>query len=181
VHENLKELRFLLFFSPREVALAETPSADFDFQSKLKEFDKEHEEGDDEAGDVPQPINTNVATSYEKDDFFDSISCDAIDRQAGIDNRLRGSTERSLNTETFGAVALNSQRRRRRFVRGGGGGTGGGGREGNRNDEGERTNSGGGRGAGGRGRGRGRGGRGRGRGRSGDGRGGASKENRQPS
>jgi protein LSM14 len=164
--------------------LAETPSDDFDFQSKLKEFDKGHEEGDEEAGDVPQPpINADAAASisYEKDDFFDSISCDAIDRQAGIDNRLRGSAERNLNTETFGAVALNSQRRRRRYVRGGGGG-GGGGREGNLNNEGERTNSGGGRGGGGRGRGRGRGrgGRGRGRGRSGGGRGGASKENRQP-
>lgn len=138
----------------KDGALVETPSDDFDFQSKLKEFDKEHEEPDDEAGDTPQPLNTNVTgTNYEKDDFFDSISCDAIDRQAGIDNRLRGSVERSLNTETFGAVALNSTRNRRKRYSGRGGGRDGGGRQ-----------NGGGRG-GGRGRGRGRGGRGRGRGR----------------
>ena len=145
------------------IALAETPSEEFDSQSKLKEFDKEHEEGDDEAGDTPQPLTSNGATStsYDKDDFFDSISCDAIDRQAGIDNRLRGSVERNLNTETFGAVALNSQRRRRR---------GGGGREGGR------TGS---RGGGGRGRGRGRGGGGRGGRGRGRGRGGGQ-ENRQP-
>jgi len=123
-------------------AAVETPSEEFDFQSKLKEFDKEHEEEDDEAGDTPQPLTTTngaTSTSYDKDDFFDSISCDVTDRQAGVDNRLRGSAERNLNTETFGAVALNSQRRRRRY-----GGRGGDGRDGNRN--------GGGRGRGGGGR-----------------------------
>mmetsp|Transcript_33094 Transcript_33094/g.54657 ORF Transcript_33094/g.54657 Transcript_33094/m.54657 type:complete len:332 (-) Transcript_33094:269-1264(-) len=100
---------------------------DFDFETGLANFEKEDEEG--------------PAASYEKDDFFDSISCDTIDRQLGRDNRLRGSTERTLNTETFGAVALNSNRRYNRRGRGGG--------------------------RGGRGRGRGRGGgRGRGRGRS---------------
>ena len=117
----------------------EMNNEDFDFQSKLDEFNKEEEDEEDDAGDSP-----DVGGSYEKDDFFDSISCDALDRQSGVDNRLRGAQERSLNTETFGAVALNSQRRRRR-----GGGRGHGGRGGR-----------------GRGRGRGRGGRGRGRGRS---------------
>jgi hypothetical protein len=77
---------------------------------------------------------------YDKDDFFDSISCDALDKQNGIDNRLRGKVERNLNTETFGAFALNSQRRHR------GRGSG-------------RGNYGRGRGGRGRGRGRGRGGR----------------------
>jgi len=142
----------------KDGALVETPADDFDFQSNLKEFDKEHEKPDDEAGDTPQPLNINVGvagTNYEKDDFFDSISCDAIDRQAGIDNRLRGSVERSLNTETFGAVALNSTRNRRRRYGGRGGGR----------DGGSGRHNGGGRGGGGRGRGRGRGGRGRGRGR----------------
>jgi protein LSM14 len=126
----------------------ETPDEEFDFQSKLEEFEKEGDENDDdyddEAGDSP-----DGHAAYEKDDFFDSISCDAIDREKGRDNRLRGANERNLNTETFGAVALNSQRRRR----GRGGGRG----------EGRGEGRGGGRG---RGRGRGRGGRGgRGRGR----------------
>lgn len=105
-----------------------TPEADFDFQSNLEHFQKEDEE-EDEAGDAPE-----LATAYDKDDFFDSISNDVGDREAGVDYRLRGSKERNLNTETFGAVALDSQRRRR----GGRGGRGGRGR---------------GRGGGGRGRG----------------------------
>eukprot|EP00980_Cylindrotheca_fusiformis_P027854 scaffold22560_cov135-Cylindrotheca_fusiformis.AAC.65 len=112
----------------------ETPQEEFDFQSKLAEFTKEDSDDneEDDAGDAH-----DAPKSYEKDDFFDSISCDALDKQQGLDKRLRGAEERNLNTETFGAVALNSQRRRRR---------------------------GGGRGGRGRGRG-GRGGRGRGRGR----------------
>lgn len=113
-----------------------TPQEEFDFQSKLAEFTKDEPEDanpDDDAGDTTEPPK-----SYDKDDFFDTISCDALDKQQGVDNRLRGAKERNLNTETFGAVALNTQRRRRR-----GGGRGG---------------------RGGRGRG-GRGGRGRGRGR----------------
>jgi protein LSM14 len=128
----------------------ETPEEEFDFQSKLAEFTKEGDDDNDnddeeDAGDTPNEAPaTAPATAYEKDDFFDSISCDALDRQAGIDNRLRGATERSLNTETFGAVALNSQRRRRR-----GGGRGGRGRGG-------RGRSGRGRGRGGRGRNNGR-------------------------
>lgn len=134
----------------------ENPEGEFDFQAKLEEFDKgvddepkasKNEEDNDEAGDEvvhPQHNNDNATSHYEKDDFFDSISCDALDKKSGIDNRLRGKQERSLNTETFGATALNSQRRRR----GRGGGRGG------------YNGRGGGRG---RGRGRGRGGRGRNR------------------
>lgn len=129
----------------------ESPDGEFDFQAKLDEFEKDpdasnEEDDDDEAGDEVAGDSNNY---YEKDDFFDSISCDALDKQHGIDNRLRGKQERNLNTETFGAVALNSQRRRR--GRGGGRGGFGGGR--------------GDGGGGGRGRGRGRGGRGRGPGR----------------
>jgi len=132
----------------------ETPQEEFDFQSKLEEFEKEPDD-EDEAGDL-----TEGHSAYDKDDFFDSISCDALDREKGIDNRLRGAQERHLNTETFGAVALNSQRRRR--GRGGrsDGGLSANGRGGGRG--GGRANGRGGRGRG-RGRGGGRGGRGRGR------------------
>lgn len=105
----------------------ETPQGDFDIQSNLANFEKEDEESSDEE----QP---HESTSYAKDDFFDSISCDAIDKRDGIDNRLRGSAERSLNTETFGAASLNSQRRRRYGGRGGRGrGRGGRGRGGRGN------------------------------------------------
>ena len=54
---------------------------------------------------------TETKIAYSKNDFFDSISCDAIDKRSGIDHRLRGHQERKLNTETFGAVALNTRSR----------------------------------------------------------------------
>ena len=135
---------------------APTPQDDFDFESMTK-FEDNDDVGDDDDG-----------AAYAKDDFFDSISCDAIDKQNGVDNRLRGATERTLNTETFGAVALNSQRRRRNNRSAGGRGDGrgaGGRREGRGDGAGGRGE--GGRG-GGRGRGRGRGGRGGGRRSTGD-------------
>lgn len=86
---------------------------------------------------------SSSAAPYEKDNFFDSISCDALDRQNGIDYRLRGAQERNLNTETFGAVALNSQRR-------GGRGRGGRGRGNGNNQNNNNNNDGEGRGGGGR-------------------------------
>lgn len=121
-----------------------TPKDDFDFQSNLDEFKKNSDDDEEnEAGDDPDQ------SAYEKNDFFDTISCDQSDRLQGVDNRLRGANERKMNTETFGAVALNTQRRRRYY----------------------NNNS----GRGGRGRGRGGSGRGsyrgRGRGRGGSGRG----------
>jgi protein LSM14 len=121
-----------------------TPQEDFDFQSSLEKFKEQSDDNDEPYAE----------TAYEKDDFFDSISCDALDKQSGMDNRLKGAEERRLNTETFGAVALNTQSRRRGGV-GGRGGRGRGGREGRGSNTGRGR---GGRGfrAGGRGRGRGR-------------------------
>ena len=154
------QLLFVLCIFNSQGPGPEKPEGEFDIQAKLEEFDKggddaqkdvNNEEDNDEGGDeiaYPQHNDSGVSSHYDKDDFFDSISCDALDKKSGIDNRLRGKEERSLNTETFGATALNTQRRRR--GRGGGrGGYNGRGRGGYR-----------GRG-GGRGRGRGRGGRGR--------------------
>lgn len=104
---------------------------DFDFQSSLEEFRKENNVDEvNKEGKSNSPEGDDVAvggTAYEKDDFFDSISNDASDRANGIDNRLRGREERNLNTETFGAVALNhSDNYRRRGGRGGGRGRSGG-------------------------------------------------------
>jgi protein LSM14 len=116
------------------------PRDDFDFQSNLEQFKKEDEEADEAADTLDRG-----PSAYAKDDFFDSISCDAIDKQSGVNNRLRGAEERSLNTETFGAVALDNSQRRRRG-RGYGGGRGGRGRgRGGRGDRGRgRSNSSGG-------------------------------------
>jgi len=85
--------------------------ADFDFTTATLEEDEE----------VVEKVQ-----AYAKDDFFDSISCEALDKQAGSHTRLRGSAERKLNTEAFGAVALNQRRGGR--GRGGRGGRGRGGR-----------------------------------------------------
>ena len=79
----------------------------------------------------PQVSSSKVVSHpskvYNKDDFFDSISCDVLDRQKGIDTHLRGSQERSLNTETFGAVSLSHSLNRSSGSGAGGGGRGRGG------------------------------------------------------
>lgn len=99
---------------------------DFDFESSAAEFDEVKSSTSSKDGDQEQ----SITTAYTKDNFFDSISCDAIDKRDGVDNRLRGAAERNLNTETFGAVSLgNGRRGGRRHRRGGGnGGRGNGGR-----------------------------------------------------
>lgn len=109
----------------------ETPASDFDFESNLAEFDKAKiSEGDFDEKEVlngKEDEQEEGSNAYTKDDFFDSISCDALDKRDGIDNRLRGAAERSLNTETFGAVSLgNGRRGGRRNRRGRGGGRGSG-------------------------------------------------------
>jgi protein LSM14 len=164
---------------------------DFDFQSNLEQLKKEEENGDDEAGDATgldasASGSAKAGSCYEKDSFFDTISCDALDKEQGVDNRLRGTAERQLNTETFGAVALNASGPGGYYRRGGGrsggrsGGRGGGrsgvGRGGNSNNNPTGRGRGDGRTSGqfstGRGDGSGRTSRGRsgGRGRRGGGR-----------
>ena len=98
--------------------------SDFDFDQGLSVFNKSEElaklaEENDKAG----------ATKYVKDDFFDSLSCDVLDRQEGRKTRVTAQEERTQNLNTFGAVALqNNYRRHGRGGRGRGGrGRGGGG------------------------------------------------------
>ena len=108
---------------------------DFDFNANLSVFNKT-----EELAKVADENERSGTTKYVKDDFFDSLSCDVLDRQEGRKTRVTASEERTQNLDTFGAVAL--QNNYRRYGRGRGG-----------------------RGRGGRGDGRGgRGGRGRGRG-----------------
>ena len=80
---------------------------DFDFESNLEKFENTKISADDEDEDDTQEDNV-----YSAGDFFDSISCDAIDKANGIDNRLRGADERNLNLDTFGATSLGHNRRR---------------------------------------------------------------------
>ena len=121
-----------------------TVDGEFDFESNLDKFDKDGDNTPDDGG------IDDGNDAYSKDDFFDTISCEATDRMNGVNNHLRGAAERSLNLDTFGAVSLGNQYGRGRGRggggRGGGGGYMGGGRGGYMG------------GRGGRGRGRGRGG-----------------------
>lgn len=121
-----------------------TVDGEFDFESNLDKFDKDGDNTADDGG------GDDGNDAYSKDDFFDTISCEATDRMNGVNNHLRGAAERNLNLDTFGAVSLGNQYGRGRGRGGGGRGGGymGGGRGGYM----------GGRGGGGRGRGRGRGG-----------------------
>jgi protein LSM14 len=100
---------------------------DFDFEQAATaaaiDNDTEDHDGSSNNDGVDHPTE-NSKVAYSKDDFFDSISCDAIDKQSGVDRRLRGQQERKLNTETFGAVALNNNSNRYYNNRSRGGGSG---------------------------------------------------------
>ncbi|KAK1941529.1 Protein LSM14 B [Phytophthora citrophthora] len=110
-------------------------SGEFNFAEGLSDFDKQQEFS------KLEETKKEPTGSYQKSSFFDTISCDALDRLEGQRSRMSGAEERKLNTETFGAVGLNN----RRNFRGRGRGRRGGYRNGNWN--------------GGRGNGGGRGGR----------------------
>lgn len=122
-------------------AKSEEAQGEFDFEAGLSSFNKEEV--------AKSETTVKVETKYVKDDFFDSLSCEILDRAEGRQTRMNSRDERALNQDTFGAIALQGPSYRRGGYRGGG------------------------RGGGGRGRG-GRGYRGRGGGRGGNSGGGAA-------
>lgn len=73
------------------------PTTEFDFQESLTKFDKEK---------IAQDLSGKkgfVKTSeevYQKDDFFDSLSCEALDKQQG--GRSKYERRRQPNSATFG-------------------------------------------------------------------------------
>jgi len=119
----------------------------FDFEAGLNIFKKEEVllkvATEDGAHEVVKEAK------YKKDDFFDMLSTDRQSREEGQQARMTGAQERSLNQDTFGAIALQGGGgyRRNNYSRGGG-------------NNGYNNNNNNGGGYGGRGRGRGRGGRG---------------------
>lgn len=126
---------------------ADDDEGDFDFESSNAAFDKEKFVEDADAGDagLAEEVAAKLTIrKYDKDSFFDELSCDALDGK----HRLRAAEERQLNTETFGETGVYHHRYHYR-----GGGRGGRGR-GGRGGYGGRGYRGGGRG--------GRGSRGRG-------------------
>ncbi|KAG7397778.1 Protein LSM14 A [Phytophthora boehmeriae] len=121
-------------------------SGEFNFAEGLNDFDKQQE-----FSKLEENTKKESKGSYQKSSFFDTISCDALDRLEGQRSRMSGAEERKLNTETFGAVGLNN-RRNFRGGRGRGGRRSGGYRSNNWNGGRGNESWNGGRGNGGRGR-----------------------------
>lgn len=103
------------------------PQEDFDFDEGLKKFNKE-----DIAKEAGDKKVAETAVNYKKDDFFDSMSCEAlekmnIDHQARReDYRTRIADQRKVDAETFGGLGsvrygYGRGRGRGRGGRGGGG------------------------------------------------------------
>ena len=100
-------------------------TTDFDFVSALDNFNKEEVIASLEVEQTA--IVKPMSTCYKKDDFFDNISCEQLDREEGRKTRLTPSDERLLNQDTFGAASVGNFRRpyrgggRNSYSRGGGG------------------------------------------------------------
>lgn len=76
------------------------PNEEFDFQQSLTKFDK-----DKIAAEAKKQILSSDEV-YNKDDFFDSLSCEALERQnnANADRRSNGARAKQRRTDvaTFG-------------------------------------------------------------------------------
>ncbi|CAL8070056.1 unnamed protein product [Orchesella dallaii] len=62
------------------------------------EVENASEDGEEEVGNK----ENDTKTFYQKDNFFDSISCEALERKAGKREKPDWRAERKLNAETFG-------------------------------------------------------------------------------
>jgi len=69
------------------------PAEDFDFNANLQKFDKEKLLSGAEAAAPKLEV-------YEKDDFFDSMSCEALERLALADQEVRTHPHTSLSNTT---------------------------------------------------------------------------------
>ena len=74
------------------------PNEEFDFQQSLTKFDK-----DKIAEEARKQIPSREEV-YNKDDFFDSLSCEALERQNNADRRTNGmrAKQRRTDVATFG-------------------------------------------------------------------------------
>ena len=80
---------------------------DFDFNAANTVFNKQEVLAKvAEEATVPAKVQ-----AYKKDDFFDCLSNEQKDREEGRKTRLTAGEERNLNQDTFGAVALQPNRR----------------------------------------------------------------------
>eukprot|EP00339_Tiarina_fusa_P013803 CAMPEP_0117075032 /NCGR_PEP_ID=MMETSP0472-20121206/52893_1 /TAXON_ID=693140 ORGANISM="Tiarina fusus, Strain LIS" /NCGR_SAMPLE_ID=MMETSP0472 /ASSEMBLY_ACC=CAM_ASM_000603 /LENGTH=437 /DNA_ID=CAMNT_0004800357 /DNA_START=15 /DNA_END=1328 /DNA_ORIENTATION=+ len=103
----------------KEKTTPESFAEDFDFESSLAKFDKEKfvaeiSDKDFDAEEFDEPV------AYQKASFFDTISCEATDRDAErTDYRTSQKQQRKLDTETFGESGRSNRGRGRRNNRGG--------------------------------------------------------------
>eukprot|EP00982_Pelagococcus_subviridis_P016408 31476-Pelagococcus_subviridis.AAC.25 len=99
------------------------PTEDFDFVGAFAKFRKEAE---------AMRLQQEAAPTYVKDDFFDSMSCEALERQqqaTQTGGRSRFAEMRRLDMDTFGAAGGQNHNQNR----GGRGGQNNGGRGGQNN------------------------------------------------
>jgi len=99
------------------VAPLAIPTTEFDFQESLTKFDKEKIAADLSGKKGFVKSGDDV---YKKDDFFDSLSCEALDKQSGghgAGGRTRYERQRRSDAATFGYQGAGA--------RGGRGGRGG--------------------------------------------------------
>ncbi|KEP66726.1 UNVERIFIED_CONTAM: FFD and TFG box motifs protein [Hammondia hammondi] len=135
---------------PNEQLKSET-AQDFDFEKMNKQFAKPTSlpptERTDEKGrgvEGGEELGSEKKKPYDKNEsFFDSISCEALDKQQGREERFDRQKQRELDVSTFGSQAAHyrplqgwgGQGRGRRGGRGGRRGRGGRGRGGRGGDE----------------------------------------------
>ncbi|KAJ7549278.1 hypothetical protein O6H91_07G047500 [Diphasiastrum complanatum] len=95
---------------------------DFDFIAMNEKFNKDEVWGELGKGDTRETsleeeedhsdghVDDTVLDSpvYVKDDFFDSLSCDALNRGEGRSERTKFSEQRKIDTETFGSFPTRS-------------------------------------------------------------------------
>lgn len=83
------------------------PDEDFDFSENLAKFNKS--ELTSKAEDSEQAEGSEGATKYAKDDFFDMMSCEALEKLSlggnTLEPRKSFQEQRKLDMETFGGLA----------------------------------------------------------------------------
>ncbi|CAD7701404.1 unnamed protein product [Ostreobium quekettii] len=89
------------------------PNEDFNFEEQNAKFKKDDVAKEEAGSDVPKG-------TYAKDEFFDTMSCEALEKLGGANQEGRRSfaEQRKVDVETFGGVASNMNRRGRWGSRG---------------------------------------------------------------
>jgi len=89
---------------------------DFDFEkaneelistlakAKLEDENTENKSEDDAQTGKDEQETKETRTFYKKDNFFDNISCESLERSKGNVPRVDWKAERKLNAETFGLI-----------------------------------------------------------------------------